>query len=236
MRKLIRGAGLALFVTIGAAANAFGALPVPSMPRPSRFVGRVTNLWFPLQPGTVYRYAGVKDGKRALDVMVVTHRTKLIAHVKATVISDRLYLGGRLEERTTDWYAQDSSGNVWYLGERTATLNAHGHVTSTNGSWLTGVGGARAGIFMPAHPFVGDAGRQEYLKGQAEDQFKVLSLHARVRTPGASSNDGLLTQETTALEPGVLDHKRYVRGVGTAVENTVKGPTERLVLLSVSHE
>jgi hypothetical protein len=217
-------------MTIGAAANAFGALPVPSMPRPSRFVGRVTNLWFPLQPGTVYRYAGVKDGKRALDVMVVTHRTKLIAHVKATVISDRLYLGGRLEERTTDWYAQDSSGNVWYLGERTATLNAHGHVTSTNGSWLTGVGGARAGIFMPAHPFVGDAGRQEYLKGQAEDHFRVVAVNRALS--GAHAPVSLLTEEWTPLEPGTLDHKYYVRGIGTVLEQTVKGGSERNALVS----
>jgi hypothetical protein len=86
---------------------------------------------------------------------------------------------------------------------------------------------------MPGHPFVGETGRQEFLKGQAEDQFKVLSLHARVRTSVASSDHGLLTQETTALEPGVLDHKLYVKGVGTVIEDTIKGPVERLVLQSV---
>jgi len=181
----------------------------------------------------VYRYRGIKDRKPAVDVMTVTHSTKTIAGIKATVVRDRLYLSGRLEERTTDWYAQDRAGNVWYLGEATATLDARGHVTGTSGSWQTGVGGARAGVFMPGHPSVGETGRQEYLKGQAEDQFKVLSLKAPVHTPGASSGAGLLTQETTALEPGVVDHKLYVRGVGTAIENTVKGPTERLVLESV---
>jgi hypothetical protein len=31
----------------------------------------------------------------------------------------------------------------------------------------------------------------------------------------------------------VLDHKLYVRGIGTAVEKTVKGPTETLVIQSV---
>jgi hypothetical protein len=80
---------------------------------------------------------------------------------------------------------------------------------------------------------VGESGRQEFLRGQAEDQFKVLSLHARVHTPGASSHAALLTQETTRLEPGVLDHKLYVKGVGTVIEDTIKGPTERLVLQSV---
>jgi hypothetical protein len=230
MRRL---AVLTALITTGAAGAALAAPPVPTLPSPSQFVARVTNPWFPLLPGSVYRYTGIKDGKPAVDVMTVTHSRTMIAGIAATVVADRLYLSGRLEERTTDWYAQDRSGDVWYLGERTATLDARGHVTSTSGSWKTGVGGARAGIFMPGHPFVGQAGRQEYLKGQAEDQFKVLSLKARVRTPGASSRRALLTQETTALEPGVLDHKLYVRGVGTAIENTVKGPTERLVLQSV---
>ncbi|MEA2217882.1 MAG: hypothetical protein QOJ35_508 [Solirubrobacteraceae bacterium] len=86
---------------------------------------------------------------------------------------------------------------------------------------------------MPAHPRVGQTGLQEYYKGHAEDQFKVLSLSAHVHTPAASSQHALLVQETTALEPGVLDHKIYVRGVGTVTEKTVKGGNERLVLESV---
>jgi hypothetical protein len=233
MGKLVGCAALALAIMIAAGTASPAAPPVPIPPAPSQFVGRVTNPWFPLRPGTVYRYTGVKDGNRALDVMTVTRSTTTIAGINATVVHDRLYLDGRLEERTTDWYAQDKSGNVWYLGERTAELDADGHAISATGSWKTGVGGAHAGIFMPGRPVPGEVGRQEFLKGQAEDQFKVLSLHARVHTPGASSNQALLTQETTALEPGVLDHKLYVKGIGTVIENTIKGPTERLVLQSV---
>ena len=51
------------------------------------------------------------------------------------VVDDRLYLRGRLAERTTDWYAQDSNGNVWYFGEDTAELDRNGRVTSTAGTW-----------------------------------------------------------------------------------------------------
>ena len=82
----------------------------------------------------------------------VTNRTKLIQGARCTVVDDRLYLHGRLEERTTDWYAQDEKGNVWYFGEDTAELDKHGRVTSTEGSWQAGVDGARAGIYMPAEP------------------------------------------------------------------------------------
>src|SRR5262249_21143951 len=121
----------------------------------------------------------------------------------------------------------------WYLGESTATLNARGKVTGTEGSWLTGVSGARAGIYMPGHPAIGDAGRQEYYKGHAEDQFKVLSLAARGTSPAVSSTHALLTQKTTRIEPGTLDHKLYVRGIGTVREEAIRGPLERLVLTSV---
>ena len=44
----------------------------------------------------------------------------------------------------------------------------------------------------------------------------------------------LLTQEWTPLEPGVLDHKFYVRGVGTVLEQTEKGGNERNELVSVT--
>jgi hypothetical protein len=201
--------------------------------RPAAFVARVDNPWFPLVPGTVYVYHGIKDGKPSRDVVKVTHATRTIEGVRATSVHDDLYVEGRLEERTTDWYAQDRAGNVWYLGENTAELDARGRVTSREGSWLAGVHGARPGIYMPARPVVGSSGRQEYLKGQAEDHFRVVSLDATVSAPALSSTNALLTEEWTPLEPGVLDHKLYVRGVGTVLEQTVKGGRERNALVSL---
>jgi len=197
------------------------------------FAPRVDNPWFPLTPGTTFVYRGVKDGKAARDVFTVLHSTKMIQGVRCTSVSDRLYLAGRLEERTTDWYAQDRRGNVWYFGEATAELDRSGHVTSTEGSWLAGRNGARAGIYMPARPHVGQTGRQEYYKGHAEDHFAVVSVRARVSVPYVSSTRAVLTKEWTPLEPGTLDHKYYVRGIGTVKEVTVKGPLERDVLVSV---
>jgi hypothetical protein len=200
----------------------------------SGFSARVDNPWFPLRPGTTWVYRGVKDGKRARDVVVVTQHTKTIAGAPCVAVSDRLYLDGRLEERTTDWYTQDAHGNVWYFGEATAELDRHGRVTSTEGTWQAGRNGAKPGIFMPAHPRVGDSYRQEFYKGHAEDHFRVLSLHADARSPYVSSSHALLTKEWTPLEPGTIDHKLYVRGIGTVVERTVRGGVERNVLVSFS--
>ncbi len=202
-------------------------------PRPSEFRATVDNPWFPLTPGTVYIYRGVKDGKPSRDVVTVTHRTLRIQGVPCISVEDRLYLRGRLEERTTDSYSQDGEGNVWYFGEDTAELDAEGKVLNTEGTWRAGRNGARPGIYMPGNPTVGQTGRQEYLKGHAEDHFEVVSLNATVRAAYTSSHHALLTKEWTPLEPGVLDHKYYIRGVGTVLEQTVKGGDERNELVSV---
>jgi hypothetical protein len=198
------------------------------------FVPVVTNPWFPLLPGTTWVYRGHKDGKPSRDVVAVAHATRVIDGVRCAVVQDRLYERGRLEERTTDYYAQDAAGAVWYFGEDTAELDAAGHVKRRAGTWQAGVHGAKAGIYMPAHPRPGQTGRQEYLAGQAEDHFRVLSLDASVHSPATSSTHALLTQEWTPLEPGVIDHKLYVRGIGTVREQTVHGGSELAVLVSFS--
>jgi hypothetical protein len=204
-----------------------------SRPPARDFSARVDNAWFPLEPGTTLVYRGIKDGKPARDVVTVTSRTTRIDGVPCVVVEDRLYLSGYLAERTTDWYTQDRNGNVWYFGEITAELDRAGHVLSREGSWRAGRDGAEPGIFMPARPRVGSAYRQEHYKGHAEDHFRVLDLHAHVSVPYKTSNDALLTREWTPLEPRVIDHKLFVRGIGTVEEQTIKGGDEHLSLVSL---
>ena len=204
----------------------------PPRPPARSFGARVDNPWFPLAPGTRYVYVGVKDGRPSRDVVTVTRRARTIESVRCTAVEDRLYVQGRLEERTTDWYGQDARGNVWYFGERTAELDRHGRVRSTEGSWTSGVDGAAAGLFMPADPHVGQTGRQELYKGHAEDLFEVIGLFRGIVGPRAER--ALLIRETTPLEPGVVDHKLYVRGIGVVLEQTERGGDERNELVSMT--
>src|SRR2546430_12836074 len=102
------------------------ALTLAGLPSPGQFVPRIDNPWYPLRPGSVYVYRGVKDGKSARDVVTVTRATRTIAGVRCTVVADRLFLDGRLAERTTDWYAQDKAGNALSFGETTAELSKAG--------------------------------------------------------------------------------------------------------------
>jgi hypothetical protein len=138
-----------------------------------------------------------------------------------------------LEERTSDYYAQDRCGNVWYFGEDTATLDRHGNVVDTEGTWHAGVDGARPGVFMQAHPRLGRRFRQEWYRGHAEDVFKVVDRSAAVTVPYASFRHALRTAEWTALEPEALDDKFYVAGIGQVAEVSVRGPREALRLVEI---
>jgi hypothetical protein len=223
---------IAVLLLVALVLTGCGSSHSSSHAKPARFTARVTNPWFPLLPGSVYVYRGVKDGERSREVMTVTHRTKTIDGAPCVVVSDLLYLRGRLEERTTDFYTQDAKGNVWYFGENTAELDRKGRVKNRSGSWRAGVDGAKPGVFMFTHPTPGRSARQEFYKGQAEDHFQVLRGNASVVVPFASSRHALLTKEWTPLEPGVIDHKYYLRGIGTVLEQTARGPLERNELVS----
>ena len=62
----------------------------------------------------------------------------------------------------------------------------------------------------------------------------MVTRRAAVSVPYTSSHRALLTKEWTPLEPGVVDHKYYVRGIGTVLEQTVRGGDERNELVSVT--
>jgi hypothetical protein len=187
-----------------------------------------------LRPGITYTYKGTKDGKPSLDRFAVTGRTAVINGAPCVVVQDQLFVAGVLHETTVDWFTQDRSGNVWYFGEDTKELDEHGRVVSTEGTWKAGVDGAQPGIFMPALPKVGQSYQQEYYKGHAEDHFQILSLGASVRVPFGSFKKALQTREWTPLNPDVLEHKYYVRGIGFVKAVSLKGPKDVSELVSIT--
>ena len=200
---------------------------------PAGFSARVTNPLFPLVVGRTLVYAGSKDGKSAVDLFVASPRTAVIDGVRTRVVEDRLFLDGVLEERTSDYYAQDRCGNVWYFGEDTAVLDERGHVVDTSGSFHAGVDGAEPGVFMQASPSSAASSGRSGTPGEAEDTYRAVATGESVRVPYGEFHDALRTVETTALEPGVVDNKLYVAGIGEVIEKAVRGPVEKLALVDV---
>ena len=184
---------------------------------PADFSTEIDNPFFPMTPGSrwVYKEKDVDGTLNDVEV-TVTDRTKTIMGIEARVVHDQVTVDGELKEDTLDWYAQDKDGNLWYLGEDTKEYE-DGKVASTAGSWEAGVDGALAGVLLPADPEVGMTYRQEYYKGEAEDRAEVESVDETVDIPFGSFEGVLKTKETTPLEPDLVEHKHYAKGVGVVL-------------------
>lgn len=194
---------------------------------------KIDNKYFPLKTGTIMIYNGTdEDGKSTSDIFTVTNDTKQIQGITTRVVNDSAFVEGDLVEPTADWYAQDDSGNVWYMGEFTTDLtnkkNPH------EGSWEAGVKGARAGIIMLAEPKVGDTYEQEFAKGEAEDKGTVLSLNENVSVPYGTFSNVLKTKDFSKLEPDIVENKYYAQNIGEIKELIVKGGSEEMTLIQIN--
>jgi hypothetical protein len=238
--RLVAAAG-GLVLAAGAPARADAVPSDQPLPRGSDpvtldaadFSANIDNRQWPMTVGSrwVYRLTDLAGGSVQREVITVTNRTKLIADgIRARVVRDIVTDHGKPTEVTDDWYAQDSAGNVWYFGEHTV---AYEHdKRSDNGSWEAGVDGAMAGIALPAKPTVGLTYREEYAKGVAEDQSRVLALDAQAQVRAGHYRHTLLTEDFSPIEPNVSELKFYAKGSGQAVlAIDVSGGTDREELI-----
>lgn len=198
---------------------------------PADFVDTIDNPYLPFAVGSRWVYEGESADGHERVVVEVTDQRKEVMGISAVVVRDTVHAGGVIVEDTFDWFAQDREGNVWYLGED-STAYADGQPAGTEGSWEAGVDGALPGIAMPAHPAVGDAYRQEFLPGEAEDLAEVRRTGETRTTPSGDYDDVLVTGEWTPLEPEVVEEKYYARGVGNIASESIAGETEHLDLVS----
>ncbi|MFN0146403.1 MAG: hypothetical protein ACKVT1_07835 [Dehalococcoidia bacterium] len=196
---------------------------------PANFVTRIDNPYLPFIPGSRWVYES-GDGSERIEVVVLTE-TRQVAGITATIVRDTVTEDGEVIEDTFDWYAQDKDGAVWYLGEDSREMK-DGKVTSTKGSWETGVDGALPGIVMLAKPTQGAAYRQEYYKGEAEDLAQIERVDVTETVNGTKYDRLVVTHEWNPLDPEVIEEKYYAPGVGFVLEVKVRGSKDRLDLVS----
>jgi len=197
---------------------------------PANFVVGIDNRWLPFLPGSRWVYESDTDeGVERIDV-VVTDDAKTVMGIDVTTVRDTVTLNGRVIEDTWDWYAQDRAGNVWYFGEETKEYDEDGSV-STQGSWEAGVNGALPGIIMYADPQIGQAYRQEFHEGEAEDVAEVVRNGETTEVAAGRFEDLLVILEWNPIEPDALEEKLYARDVGPVLEQTVRGDDQRVELV-----
>jgi len=199
---------------------------------PENFVDNVTNIYFPLNVGAIFTYQSqTEDGLETIVVTVLSEK-KIVAGVSCTVVRDVVSLGGQVIEVTKDWFAQDTDGNVWYMGEDVSNYE-NGVLVDHEGSFEAGVDGAKAGIIMMSGPVLEMPYRQEYYFNKAEDWGKVVAKSVTVTTSYGTFNNCLKTADWNALEPDApMEFKYYAPNVGL-VKEEIERSTEYVDLISI---
>jgi hypothetical protein len=137
--------------------------------------------------------------------------------VTAVVVRDTVTVDDEVVEDTHDWYAQDSDGNVWYLGEDTCEYEG-GECVSTAGAWEWGIDGALPGIQMPGDPQVdGQPYYQEYYPGEAEDYGEIVEVGLSISVRAGEFTDCIETYDASTLDRQLQEFKTYCAGIGTVL-------------------
>lgn len=198
---------------------------------PAHVADIIDNPYLPLTVGSQWEYEGTADEGVETITVVVTGERREVMGISAFVIRDTVKVDGQVTEDTYDWFIQDDEGNVWYLGEDTKEYE-NGVVVSTAGSWEAGVAGALPGIAMPANPAVGDAYRQEYFAGEAEDMFEIVGTNRALTVRAGTFDNAITTKDWTPLSPNIIEEKWYAAGVGVVFETHIAGAKGTIELVS----
>jgi hypothetical protein len=173
----------------------------------------------PLTPGTRFVYEGttIEDDGTAVPHRVeinVTDLTKVIGGVRTVITWDLDYSDGELVEAELAFFAQDSSGTVWRVGEYPEEYDGGKFVAAP--AWIHGFQDARAGIMMKARP---ELGTSSYAEGWGPavgwtDRGQVDQMGQKTCVPAGCYEDVLVIAETSAGEPNAQQLKYYAPGVG----------------------
>jgi hypothetical protein len=176
-----------------------------------------SNPYFKLTPGYRLFY---KNGDET-DALTVLQETKFIDGVEVRIVEDRETNKGATIEVTRDYYAIDSVTNdVYYFGED-VDVHKNGKVVSHEGSWLSGVKGAKFGLMMPGSPKPGQRFFQEQAPGVGMDRAEIVSVDEKVSTPAGNFDRCVHVVETSLLEKDLNDHKWYAAGVGQVKDGSL---------------
>lgn len=186
----------------------------------------INNKYFPLVPGTTYRFETSEGEDEELILYEVLDETRQVMGITTRVVRDRVYIDGDefsgvLVEDTRDWFAQDDDGNVWYMGEDVDNYDDDGVFTDHDGAWEAGIDDAQPGIQMKANPLRGDSYHQEYLVGEAEDLAAIVQTDALTLLGSGAQYTTLKVKEWNPLEEDTIEYKYYAAGLGFIREEKI---------------
>ncbi len=180
-------------------------------PEPYKNTG--SNPHFILEPGYVLKLEGEDEGEQVELTITVTDQVEMVDGVATRVVEERETKDGTLLEISRNFFVLgERTNNAYYFGEDVRFFD--GRANPTEGSWRSGVDGAKYGQQMPAKAREGQRYYQEVAPGVALDRAEHISLKADVKTPAGNFRNTLKVRETTPLEPKVEELKFHAKGVG----------------------
>lgn len=198
------------------------AQATPELPDfdPSAFATSAPNAWYPLEREETRTFFGqTEDGETERSLMTVLGAGPLILDVETITVLDEAWEDDLLVERTLDYFAADSAGNVWYLGEDVTNFryDDDGKLLSTDdeSAWRAGVNGAVPGIVMPASLQIGDAFFQEHAPADdALDYAVVDAVDLTLETPAGIFQNVVRMFESSTIDTEAREYKFYAPGIG----------------------
>jgi hypothetical protein len=180
------------------------------------------NPYFILRPGHFLELKGREGGEKIKLTITVLDQTEVVDNVTTRVVEEREFKDGKLFEVSRNFFAIGAQTNsAYYFGEDVDFYNKKGEVISHEGSWRSGVDGAKFGLQMPGIVLLGSRYFQETAPGVALDRAEHVSMTADVDTPAGKFRDTLKVRETTPLEPKVEEFKFHAPGVGLVKDGPV---------------
>ena len=82
-------------------------------------------------------------------------------------------------------------------------------------------------------PRIGQKYRQEYKKGEAEDNGEVIATNDLVEVNGGTLKDALVTMDTSSVETTAVEYKFYAPGVGPLLALDISGGAAREELVKI---
>lgn len=180
--------------------------------------------YFVLEPGHTIV---LRNAKRDQLTVTVLDRVEVVGGVTTRVVEERHTEGDALIEVSLNYFAICAENkSVYYFGEAVDNY-VKGKIDNHSGAWRHGTAGATAGLAMPSLPLLGARYYQEVAPGVAMDRAEITSVDGALRTPYGALEHVLVTRETSALEPRLVEFKTYAPGIGLARD-------EDMLLVSVT--
>lgn len=164
-------------------------------------------------------FDGVKAGEVVREEVRVLPETREIAGIVCTGIHEEIFVDGELDEITTEWLAQDTSGHVWKFGEESFESD-EGVMLPSEDSWIAGEQQLLPWIVFPAEPFVGQVVAGNSPEGL--ESYHVVALNEVAVTP-AGTFPGSMQVVENPDDPEDSDIILYATGVGKVSEQSTDG-------------